>query len=125
MWPWFLTPVILSLPTRLDHAGNFTGQGKLPETDPAQIKFAKIAARTPASKTAIPLPAFEFQLLQSLCDLGCSCHVFLVFLEFLNPFPDSYCLNGIPICFNSAKPSASVLAVVVIEMFIPLAFSTL
>jgi hypothetical protein len=80
MWPWFLTPVILSLPTRLDHAGNFTGQGKFPETDPAQIKFAKIAARTPAPEAAIPLPVAEFQLLQTLCDLGCSCHVFLVFL---------------------------------------------
>jgi hypothetical protein len=86
MWPWFLTPVILSLPTRLDHAGNFTGQGKLPETDPAQIKFAKITTRAPAPETAIALPVAELQLLQTLCDFGCRCHVFFVFLEFLNPF---------------------------------------
>jgi len=36
-----------------------------------------------------------------------------------------YCRNGIPIWRSSAKPSASVLAVVVMEMFIPLVFSTL
>ena len=33
--------------------------------------------------------------------------------------------NGIPICLSSARPSASVRAVVVIEMFMPLVFSTL
>ena len=33
--------------------------------------------------------------------------------------------NGIPRCRSRAKPSASVLAVVVIEMFMPLIFSTL
>src|ERR1039458_5599137 len=36
-----------------------------------------------------------------------------------------YCRNGIPICFSSARPSASVRAVVVMEIFIPLVFSTL
>src|ERR1039457_4561979 len=36
-----------------------------------------------------------------------------------------YCRNGIPICLSSARPSASVRAVVVMEIFIPLVFSTL
>ena len=36
-----------------------------------------------------------------------------------------HCLNGIPIWRNNAKPSASVRAVVVIEMFMPLVLSTL
>src|SRR5580698_10717364 len=30
------------LPTRLDHDGNLTGQGELPETDPAYIELAQI-----------------------------------------------------------------------------------
>jgi hypothetical protein len=38
----------------------------------------------------------------------------------------SYCArNGIPRCFNNASPSASVLALVVMQIFIPLVFSTL
>src|SRR2546421_11249902 len=37
-----------------------------------------------------------------------------------------YCVrNGMPRCFNSARASASVLAVVVMQIFIPLFFSTL
>ena len=42
----------------------------------------------------------------------------------LSPFPYA-ARNGMPICFNSARPSASVRAVVVMEMFIPLVLSTL
>jgi len=36
-----------------------------------------------------------------------------------------YCRNGIPMARSSATPSASVRALVVIEMFMPLVFSTL
>src|ERR1700693_5679051 len=123
-----LSPVILRLPASLDHAGNLTGESKLPDTDPAQVELPDIAALPPASETPVAKPDCHRRRavlgqhldlgLLFFRDLGCSCHVPL--------FLESYCcLNGIPICFNSASPSASVFAVVTIEIFIPLTFSIL
>src|SRR5579864_5114199 len=77
------SPVILSLPTRLDHAGNFAGQGEFPETDPAQVEFANKAARPPATETTVAMADLVLQLLRLSNSFGCSCHVFLVFLVFV------------------------------------------
>src|ERR1017187_2570802 len=52
-------PIVTSLsPTGLDHAGDFAGQSELPETDPAQIEFAQIAARPAAPETPVAMPNF-------------------------------------------------------------------
>src|SRR5579872_3375720 len=51
------TPVILSLPARLGHAGNFAGERKLPETNPAQVELAKESARTSAAEAAVAVAA--------------------------------------------------------------------
>src|SRR5207244_11977393 len=49
----------------------------------------------------------------------------LAVVAMFSPARSLYCArNGIPICFNNARPSASVLALVVIQIFIPLALST-
>jgi hypothetical protein len=52
-------PIITSpSPASLDHAGDFTGQSELPETDPAQIELAQIAARPAAPETPVAMPNF-------------------------------------------------------------------
>src|SRR5690348_16471978 len=109
--------VSLRLPTRLDHAGNFAGESEVPETDPAKVKLAEKPARPPAAHAAVAVTASELRLSFVLGDFCGSCHRF--------PFLFYCCRNGIPMCRNSARPSASVLAVVVMLMFIPFTFSTL
>src|SRR5260370_37166256 len=47
------TPVILPLPARLNHAGDFSGEGEVPETNPAQTKLAQKAARPAAAEAAV------------------------------------------------------------------------
>jgi hypothetical protein len=61
-----------------------------------------------------PDELFQFQIFGSLGGGG---HDFFLSLP--------YCRNGMPICFSRAIPSASVRAEVVMEIFIPLVFSTL
>src|ERR1035438_3467010 len=56
--PIVTSPNPFSSPTGLDHAGNFTGQSQLPETDPAQVELAQIAARPPAPETPVAMPNF-------------------------------------------------------------------
>ena len=48
----------------------------------------------------------------------------IVAIPLLSPLP-FYGRNGMPNCLSSARPSASVLAVVVTVMFMPFVFSTL
>ncbi len=108
------------------------GQRQLAETDPAQVELAKVAARPAAAETAVAVPD-----LHPRRDVLVGCHLARVFSSFaifavvamrLSVFlvlSSGYCRNGIPMCFSSARPSASVLAVVVIEIFMPLTFSTL
>src|SRR5258708_14946111 len=76
-----------ALPRSLDHPGNLTRERQLPETDPAQFKFAEIASRPSAAETTVPMPASELRLpIGGLgrcgrlgdsfisCDLCSSCH---------------------------------------------------
>jgi hypothetical protein len=53
------SPNPFSSPTGLDHARDFAGQSELPETDPAQIEFAQIAARPAAPETPVAMPNLE------------------------------------------------------------------
>ena len=62
---------------------------------------------------------FAFRAFSSFISFAILAVVAILFVSFL------YCRNGIPICFSSARPSASVRAVVVMEMFMPLVLSTL
>src|SRR5258706_13067945 len=62
------------------------------------------------------LPAFAIASFSSLAILA-------VVAIFYSPLPNP--ANGIPRGFSSANPSASVFAVVVMQIFIPLVFSTL
>src|SRR5271165_3351652 len=56
------TPVILSLPAGLGHAGNLPGQRQFAKTNPAQFELTEIAARTPAAEAAVAMPALELRL---------------------------------------------------------------
>jgi hypothetical protein len=54
---------ILSLPARLDHAWNLTGEGQLPETNAAQSELTDEAAGTSAAETTVAVTAGKFGLL--------------------------------------------------------------
>src|ERR1035437_4023845 len=113
------------LPTRLDHARDLPGEGQLAKTNPAKTKLAQVSPRPPAAVTAVPVPAAQLDLagllgLQQfpvLGNLGGCGHASL-------SLSVPHCRNGIPRCLSSASPSASDLAVVVIQTFMPLVFST-
>src|SRR5947209_16417398 len=113
------------LPAGFDDARDFARERQVPETDPAQFELAEEPARPAATRAAVALPASQLRRLRLLlvrqhqvfCYFGRGCHLCLS--RFL------YCRNGIPSCFSSATPSASVFAVVVMQMFMPLIFSTL
>lgn len=107
------------LPAGLDHAGDLPGKGQQAEADTAQVKLADISTGTATAETTVPMAAFKLRFLFVLGDLRGSGHVFLIFVA------SAYWRNGIPRCFSSATPSASVLAVVVMQIFMPLTFSTL
>src|ERR1700733_7635626 len=96
------SPGLLSLPARFDYAGNLARQSELAKTDPAQVEFTNVAARTPATETAVAQanlhPGRDVLVgrdpgsgLVFFSNLRCSRHVFLyslypcipVFLEFL------------------------------------------
>src|SRR5579871_2440131 len=83
---------VLSLPARLDHAGDFARQRQLPEADAAQIELAQIASRTAAAEAAVTMPDPDapraiLRRHQDFClfffrDLGCSGHsVFILALQ--------------------------------------------
>ncbi len=57
----FGTGDLSSLPARLNHSGDLSSQGELPETETAQFKLAKIAPRTPAPFAAIVLSDFKLR----------------------------------------------------------------
>src|SRR6266404_1941137 len=48
-------------PARFDHAGNFTSERELPETDPAQLELAQIPARAAAPETTVAMPATQLR----------------------------------------------------------------
>src|SRR5579871_2545108 len=54
------------LPASLGHAGDFSGQRQLPETDPAQFEFAEIPARPAAAEAAVAMPAGQLRRLLGL-----------------------------------------------------------
>src|ERR1039458_55396 len=103
------------LPASLGHTRNLAIQGEPAGAEPGP-------STAPA---AVPVAALKFGRfgLAGLFQLNvfrnfCGCGHVLV--------PSPYAArNGIPICFNSARPSASVRAVVVMQIFIPLVLSTL
>ncbi len=103
-----------SLPARLGHARDLAGERKFPETDPAERKLAQKSARPSAVLAAVAQPTLKFRRFLFFSDLRGRSH---------NSF--TYCRKGIPKWRNSASPSASVRAVVVILMFKPFTFSTL
>src|ERR1022692_1401282 len=126
------------LPARLRHARNLTVQRELAEAQTADAEFAQKSAWAPASPAAVAVPALKFrrlfppfnvqlQILGNLCGGGHylkSCSLSLAVASPRSREPHC-CRNGIPICLSRASPSASVRAVVVMEMFIPLVLSTL
>src|ERR1022692_2564276 len=111
-------------PARLRDAGDFPVQRQLAEAQPADAELAQKRARPSAEPAAVAVLAVllhfgALDLLQSQIfgSLGGGGHDFFLSLP--------YCRNGMPICFSRAMPSASVRAEVVMEIFIPLVFSTL
>jgi hypothetical protein len=52
---------LTALPASLNHAGNLTGEGELPETDPAQLKLPKESARAAATETTVAMAAGELR----------------------------------------------------------------
>jgi hypothetical protein len=55
-----MTADILNLsPARLGHANDVTGQGFIPEADTAELKLAKVSARTPAHLASITVSGGE------------------------------------------------------------------
>src|SRR5205807_10466721 len=63
-----------SLPTRLDHAGNFPAEREPAETDAAHLEFADIAARAAADAAAVPHTNLVFQFFAGLRKLRDSRH---------------------------------------------------
>src|SRR5580658_6983798 len=116
-------------PARLRDAGDFPVQRQLAEAQPADAELAQKSARPAATPAAVAMLAvvqsrrfggaglFQFQIFGSLGGGG---HDSFSFSPYCG-----YGRNGMPICFNRASPSASVRAEVVMEIFIPLVFSTL
>src|SRR5579862_6685192 len=111
-------------PAGLDHTGDLPVQRQLAETQPADAELAQKSAGPAAAPAAVTVFAaqpgrlrahglFQFQVFGFLGGGG---HLFFPSLR--------HCRNGMPICFSSARPSASVRALVVMEIFIPLVFST-
>ena len=102
----------------------------MPKTDAAELKLSNKSTRTAAALAAIAEPAGELRFLTGGVRPGNRVSEFPVFGffcgsgHFFFPSPD-YLLNGMPSCFKSARLSASVFAVVVIEIFMPFVFSTL
>src|SRR5579871_3360360 len=50
---------VLSLPARLDHAGDFARERQFAKADAAQIEFAQIAARPAATEAAVAMPDLD------------------------------------------------------------------
>src|SRR5512141_62636 len=85
--------IVISSPARLDHAGDITAERELAEAETAHLELALL--RKPVDQlahAAAPVPVA----------VGVAWR------------------NGIPRCTRSARPSASVFAVVTMLMFMPL-----
>src|SRR5579863_2582522 len=72
-----------ALPGGFDDAGDFAGQGQLPEADPAQFELAQVAPRASAPEAPVAMPARQLRRLGGLrqrqsfisCDLGGCSHL--------------------------------------------------
>src|SRR5437764_12717733 len=100
------------LPASLGHTRNLAIQGELAEAAAANSELAQECAGPSTTPAAVPVTALKFGRLglaglvqlyvfRNFCGRG-----HLVILPYA-------ARNGIPICFSSARPSASVRAVVV------------
>src|SRR5581483_6534489 len=87
-----------SLAARLHHPGDFPRERELPETDSAQIEFAKIAPRTSAAETTVAVPALELRLLLRLLRLQ---------PEILRDFCGCRHLRFLPLTAGTACPSVA------------------
>jgi len=57
------TPTLVVSPTSFDYAWDLAFQGKLAETDTAELETADITPRTPAALTPVMHPDFVFSTL--------------------------------------------------------------
>src|SRR5579863_1968888 len=108
-----ISMVFPSLPTGLQHSGNFAFQGEATEADAAHLKFAQVAARASADAAAVAHANLVLQLLAHFRELRVSSHV----------SPQAV-RSGTPIPRSNSRHSSSVRAVVAKVMFMPLILST-
>src|SRR3989454_1928954 len=104
----------LLLPARLDHAGDFPGQGILPEADAAHLELPEIPPRPPAVAAPRVLAHGELRLALGLGNQGQLRH-----------YLASCCVrNGMPRYWRRRRDSSSVRAVVTNVTFMPRSLST-
>src|SRR3569832_2206864 len=111
--------IVISSPARLDHAKEDTAEREHTEAETAHLDLAQVRAR-PATALAAALDTnLELVLLRKPVDQ---------LAHAAAPVPVAVGVgwrNGIPRCTRSARPSASVFAVVTMLMFMPLLESIL
>src|SRR5262249_50807098 len=98
-----------SSPARLDDAGDVAAQGELAEAEPAQLELAQVGAGATAALAAVAGADLELVLLGKPILVRAHCAA-----------PAVAWRKGIPRCASSARPSASVFAVVTTVTFMPL-----
>src|SRR6266849_382776 len=104
----------LLLPARLDHAGDFPGQGILPEADAAHLELPEIAPRPSAVAAPRILAHGELRLALGLGNQ-----------RQLRHYLASCCVrNGMPRYWRRSRDSSSVRAVVTNVTFMPRSLST-
>ncbi len=106
---------MISLPARLDDAGDDSLDGKLSETNTAKREFADIAAGTPAAFAARVFAHFEFRLSLLFNNQACFSHV----------SPYDFFVKGSPSSSRSRFACFLSNALVTKVMFIPFTFFTL
>src|SRR5690348_9488198 len=96
-------------PARLDDTRDIAAQGEVPETEPAHLELAQVRARPAAALAAVVLADLELVLLRKLVDQLAHAEAPVAV-----PVAATAWRNGMPRCARSARPSASVSAVVTI-----------
>src|SRR5215472_11338009 len=66
--------LLISLPARFHHAGNFSLERHAAETDTAHFKLADVGARTAADAAAVAVAHLEFRFALVFYDLCGACH---------------------------------------------------
>src|SRR5215469_13555244 len=95
-----------------------------PGTSPASANLRKqILHRENLRRNPRGRPQFLQRFRRRTLNFGCFASLAIFAVVAMKSF--SYCRNGMPMWRRSARPSASVFAVVVMEMFIPFTLSTL